>query len=542
MKRKILLFIILAILSVIVFVFSVSAKTVIQESNLDENGDIVADIVSDLGGNHHLVSVDMTYDNKDGQNVSGKFYYTTNVYGSSRQLAGVYVPSDFDLSQIIYFLDKADYNGNGSYDNNEFIRHNQGDSNHKYMTYTAFDSETKTLTEGENIRGQMEAISYSKYYYMFPSNGFANSESKRLKTVTYNGREAIEGAFIISPTVREIWQGSFGGHGPSLTENTDITKFTKLIFDDREGSLSIGIYCFVRYMFEEIYFGKGTYSLSGRESIGLLFESNYNNGEGASLKTVIVHKDAIISSGEISWNVGNYDVVVLGKESEDKSHYEATNQARLPNAKSVTYNPCYYGHTYEDDFICATPLVCSACDAILAEATEHNLQKSIAYKNGYLSGGIKNEKCLNEGCQYEAELIAPAIFTTNGYSVPEDGRGQIAICFTVNKDALCEYESVMSEELTYGVFAIAYNNIGNGEILDNQKAIKSEINRDFVAFEMKITGIQTEAQMNANISFGAYIINKAGEVAYLQAGTPNEGEAYYYVSYNSILNGQGEAQ
>jgi len=539
MKGRILFFVLML---AFILAISAGAKTVISENNLDGNGDIVADIVSDLGGNHHLVSVDMTYDNKDGQNVSGKFYYTTNVYGSSRQLAGVYVPSDFELSQIIYFLDKADYNGNGSYDNNEFIRHNQGDSHHKYMTYTAFDSETKTLTEGENIRGQMEAISYSKYYYMFPSNGFANSEAKSLKTVTYNGREAIEGAFIISPTVREIWQGSFGGHGPSLTENTDITKFTKLIFDDREGSLSIGIYCFVRYMFEEIYFGKGTYSLSGRESIGLLFESNYNNGEGASLKTVIVHKDAIISSGEISWNVGSYNVVVLGKESEDKSHYEAINQARLPNAKSVTYNPCYYGHTYDDDFNCETSLICSACDATLAEAIKHNLEVSISYNNGYLNNGIKHEKCLNDGCNYDAELVAPAILTTNGYSIPEDGRGQIAICFVVNKEALNDYEGVMSEKLTYGVFAIAYNNIDEGEILENAKAIKASVNRELVAFEMKITGIQTEAQMNANISFGAYIINKAGEVAYLQAGTPNEGEAYYYVSYNSILNGQGEAQ
>ena len=538
MKKRILFFVLML---AFILAISVGAKTVISESNLDENGDIVADIVSDLGNNHHLVSVDITYDNKDGENVNGKFYFTTNVYYSRRQVAGVYVPADFDLSQMIYFLDKADYNGNGTYDGNELIKHYQGDSNHKYMTYTAFDNESKTLTEGENIKGQMQALSYSKYIYMFPGNGFANKDAVSLKTVTYNGREPIEGAFIISPTVTSISQGSFGGDG-TTGKNTAITQNTKLIFEDREGTLSIGKYCFFRFKFEEIYFGKGTYSLYGTESIGMLFERLYNNGEGATLKTVVIHKDAIIKNGTISWDVGNYDVVVLGKEADSKAHYEANNQGVMTCAKSVTYNPCYYGHTYEDDFNCATPLVCSACDAILAEATEHNLQKSIAYKNGYLSSGIKNEKCLNEGCQYEAELIAPAIFTTNGYSIPEDGRGQIAICFAVNKDALYEYESVMREELTYGVFAIAYNNIDKGEILDNEKAIKSEINRDFVAFEMKITGIQTEAQMNANISFGAYIINKAGEVAYLQAGTPNEGEAYYYVSYNSILNGQGEAQ
>ena len=94
----------------------------------------------------------------------------------------------------------------------------------------------------------------------------------------------------------------------------------------------------------------------------------------------------------------------------------------------------------------------------------------------------------------------------------------------------------MSEKLTYGAFAIAYNNIGDGEILDNDKAIKTEINRDFKSFEMKITGIKTEEQMNAKISFGAYVISKEGKISYLQAGTPNEGEGYYYTSYQAILN------
>ena len=218
-------------------------------------------------------------------------------------------------------------------------------------------------------------------------------------------------------------------------------------------------------------------------------------------------------------------------------------ETHKPADKCITvvydYGKCdaFHGGVHSTVQLNACVENCTVCGLTTIKHADANAEKTtISYKNGFLSTGIKHTVCSNEDCNYDVTEEAQAIFETNGYSIPEDGRGQIAICFAVNKEALNDYESIMSEKLTYGAFAIAYKNIGDGEILDNAKAIKTEINRDFKSFEMKITGIKTEEQMNAKISFGAYVISKEGKISYLQAGTPNEGEGYYYTSYQAVLN------
>ena len=53
---------------------------------------------------------------------------------------------------------------------------------------------------------------------------------------------------------------------------------------------------------------------------------------------------------------------------------------------------------------------------------------------------------------------------------------------------------------------------------------------------MKLTGFVTEAQMTAEISMGMFVIDKNGNVTYLQPNLPKEGDKYAYVSYNAIYN------
>ena len=204
----------------------------------------------------------------------------------------------------------------------------------------------------------------------------------------------------------------------------------------------------------------------------------------------------------------------------DYSHCEAFNDGIHTNEQ---INPCVN--------------LCTTCNLTSVKHIDTRSETAtISYENGFLNAGSKHTVCTNKGCSYDVTENVNAILTTNGYSVPEDGRGQIAICFAIDKNSLSEYESIMSESLTIGVFAIAYNNIGDGEILDNEKAIKAEVVKSYKSFEMKITGIQTEEQMNAKISFGAYIVDKNGKISYLQSGTPNEGERFYSISYNALLN------
>ena len=541
MKKKLLLLTVLAMAFVCLLAISISAETVIPENNLDENGDIVADVLVDLGDNSHIVSVDISYIDANGQVKNGKFYYETSYWSqrNMRQVKTVYVPADFDFSQMIYFFDKADYDENGKYEANELTKLTQGGSAFKMYSYTSYDN--GTFTDTANIITSIERISYSKYFVKLADGGFG-SKAPKLTTITYNGREPIEGALIVSPLIDEVFGGSFGGDGGSLTSNSLVTPFTKLIFEDRDISVSFGTYCFTRNIIEEIYFGKGTYYLGDHQKIALLFESDYKNGEGATLKTVILHKDAKISSGEISWNVGSYDVIVLGSESECKEYYEANHQSKLPCAKSVTYNPCYYGHTTEDDYNCATALICTTCGETLAEAKAHTLIEALKYDKGFLNAGAYTVSCTNEGCTYNTATEAPALFTCLGYSASTGTLGGgIALGFKVNSEAITEYEELTGKTIAYGVFAVAKNNLGTSDIFGEDGnmidvALGSDIKTSHSVFEIKVTGI-SESNADVKLALGAYVKLTEGEAveySYMQPGTPKADEKYCFVSYSDI--------
>ncbi|MBO5312943.1 MAG: hypothetical protein J6B29_03155 [Clostridia bacterium] len=543
MKKKIILMLSVAILLVCVFAISISAETVISENNLDENGDIVADVLTDLGDNHHILSVDISYNDANGQVKNGKFYYETSYWSARnmRQVKTVYVPADFDFSQMIYIFDKADYNGNGDYSTYELTKLNEGGGGFKMYSYTSYDN--GTFTDTANIITSIERISYSKYFVKLADGGFG-SKAPKLTTITYNGREPIEGALIVSSLIDEIFTGSFGGDGGSITSNSLVTPFTKLIFEDREISVSFGQYCFTRNIIEEIYFGKGTYNLSNRERIALLFESDYKNGEGATLKTVILHKDAKISSGEISWNVGSYDVIVLGSESECKEYYEANHQSKLPCAKSVTYNPCYLGHTCEDDYNCETALVCAVCDETLVEAKAHTINESLKYVNGYASAGAYTVTCTNDGCEHSVTEEAPALFVCLGYSASESGNAGLILAFKVNHEAIENYKTETGNALEYGMFAVLKSNIGENGILnadgsENAGVIKADLTKNqFAVVSMKVKGFTTDEQKDAQIALGLYVIvdGEEKEISYYQSGTPAEGEQFTSTSYNQQVS------
>ena len=76
----------------------------------------------------------------------------------------------------------------------------------------------------------------------------------------------------------------------------------------------------------------------------------------------------------------------------------------------------------------------------------------------------------------------------------------------------------------------------NGELTNG--ALGTEIrNKAFDAFEIKVTGLN-ESQKDVLLAIGAYVVatkDGAAEYSYMQGEAPNEGEAYAFVSYNSIV-------
>ena len=172
----------------------------------------------------------------------------------------------------------------------------------------------------------------------------------------------------------------------------------------------------------------------------------------------------------------------------------------------------------------------------------HSIFEGIVYTS-YLEDGYYSYKC--ERCDdINNDKVAKALFTCLGYSAPEDGRGGIAIGYTVNNEAIAEYEEITGKTLKYGVFAVLQDRLGENDVFaeDGTVAdgvINAEItNYDFVAFELKIVGFTTEIHKNAKLAMGAYVAvtdGEATEYSYMQGGEPNENEKYNFVSYNDVV-------
>lgn len=184
---------------------------------------------------------------------------------------------------------------------------------------------------------------------------------------------------------------------------------------------------------------------------------------------------------------------------------------------------------------------CNICNEAVVNHTEiKNLSVSIAYAS-YDAQGTKTTACQNAGCGYCIDEATPALFICQGYSTPEkNGKKAMVIGFVVNSSAIDEYEEITKKELTYGVFAVSQNNIENKDIFkDNGTAQDGVINVEideykFYSFELIIIGFN-DTNETAKIAMGAYTKVKDGEkttYSYMQGFEPNEGEKYFFVSYD----------
>ena len=159
------------------------------------------------------------------------------------------------------------------------------------------------------------------------------------------------------------------------------------------------------------------------------------------------------------------------------------------------------------------------------------------YANGYEKSGVEISEC--DECGAHSEKTVKPLFKFSGYSVPEDGRGEIAIGYELNKEAIAAYEKVTGYKLSYGIFA-ALESIGTKDIFDaNSGAITSTVASDVVGFDFRMTGIETAEYKALNMAMGAYVIADNGteqKVSYMQGGKPEAEAKYIFVSYDLIAS------
>lgn len=181
----------------------------------------------------------------------------------------------------------------------------------------------------------------------------------------------------------------------------------------------------------------------------------------------------------------------------------------------------------------------SPCDAFYGGI--HNNQTVITYES-YDIDGEKFYGCVNEGCTSNTVTVAPALISSKGESVPEYEYDGITIGFTVNNDAVKEYESVMGVDIEYGIFAVLKDALGENDVFDSNATaangvIAAEISsHGFISFDLKITGF-SESQKDTKIAMGAFVREITEEKikhAYFQKSKPTDGEKYFFISYNEL--------
>ena len=516
--KKFLMAVSLVCLTVCLFAISVGAAAVISESNKDIDGDIVADVLykyTNTNDETHLASVEMTYTSTSGEEKSGKMYYVVSLWTqqNKRQMEIIYLPSDFDMSQTVYFFDKLDINGDGSYSSNEHIVGTRGGAFY-IKTYESF--ENNELIGAKDVKKTgVQAVSYSKYLTYFGPNAF--SMCTALNSVTYNGRELEEYTCIISPQITNLMGGAFGGEGGNV--NTHTSNFTRLVFEDREGTVSFDQYALTRGELVEVVFGRGTYALNGSNTLSHQYKTEYSSE--FSLERIIVNKNAVIKNGEVSWNVGQYDVVFEGTEEEYNSLYETNGIARLKNMKSVSFDPCYFtGHSEEqDDGDCTTAVFCAnGCGKIFKDALSHTDGEAVFYES-YLTSGEYRKGCTNNGCDNAEITVLEPLIVCYGYSCTVEainGVCSMTQSFGFNHKAIEKYKGFYPD-FEFGLLASSVANPlspENSELVASKKIVISDgstYQNDYC--EIKINGI-SENLFDRKIVFCAYAINE-NEISYI---------------------------
>lgn len=370
--------------------------------------------------------------------------------------------------------------------------------------------------------------------------------------------------------IRYINKGSLGGINIYLTKNTvsqlNGNYLETLVYDNTlyiknddysskiDGSLSFTLSAnTITSSGKELTLDGETYSKLNQNHDRIYFCADkkvaFVVGMYTSGRFAIFEENALEVEGDTNPNVANKLVPHFEKET-------VVEEANCLHGRgSVTY--CYCGyimaqetdgvigeHTYEDDGDCTTECLCTACKGTMIGARQHIIKETITYVNGFLNVGEKTGTCSNKGCLINiSPEIANPLFACLGYSAPEYGRGGIAIGYTVNNEAIAEYETITGKAIKFGIFAVAKEKLGTNDVFaeDGTVAdgvINAEIsNHGFVAFELKIIGFTDDCKY-LKLAMGAYVAVTAGEAteySYLQYGTPNEGEKYCFVSYYDII-------
>lgn len=186
-------------------------------------------------------------------------------------------------------------------------------------------------------------------------------------------------------------------------------------------------------------------------------------------------------------------------------------------------------HIFADDHDCTTSDKCTA-DPDCTEVTvilSHELYETLVYES-FLAGGKYNYGCSNDGCTV-IDIVdedAKAIFSAGedkGYSASESGTGIAFGGYTINIDALNEYNRVNeNSKLNFGIIIVNPNYVGDTFMKDG----KANAEKGFLQVDMsdaEYSNIQimvngfTGNAANLSLVFTLYAYTDVNDVEFIQS-------------------------
>lgn len=214
----------------------------------------------------------------------------------------------------------------------------------------------------------------------------------------------------------------------------------------------------------------------------------------------------------------------------------------LDEVKSANVITLYTAYEAERVTVDGT-VMCSGCGKVYT--CDNPGHEKIILSINYVSYEKQGEKVIRcTTCNIDSTFSVPALFTSYGYSAPEDGSNGIAVGYTVNLEAIDVYEEATGKTIKYGVFAVLQDRIGDSPIFGDDGTPADGVASaditvyEFPMFELKIVGF-TDEYRNIKFAMGAYVETKSGDVTeyvYLQGGDAKENEKYHFASYNDVIN------
>ena len=243
---------------------------------------------------------------------------------------------------------------------------------------------------------------------------------------------------------------------------------------------------------------------------------------------------------------------ITGATKISYADYKALSDTDKANKTYIVYDftSCVYGDENEHETVTLTNACVGACNDCSATVINHkeiaNITVTIAYAN-YSQVGTRTTVCNNDGCGYDEDEEAPALFTCLGYSVGPNGYS-LKAGFKVNTIALEEYKEIYPD-FSFGMIMANANTVASGDsfFVDNiinssaKGVMVSVKSLEYSIWNIDIGGFGADIADSLELVVGLYTNDGEGNMTvcqYIDANKYATTKTYSDMSLNAVTFNQ----